>query len=127
MPGRRLSSPHVARVRLADGEAGALRMASSFWAAAAMVVSIAATRPSSLARWPLGAGRRDWHGSAAASRLSHPPAASKAILDRLRPTGMPPSRLRTDRILHEAAVTTDPVQLRPGSNSPMTIRGYPSR
>lgn len=40
-----------------------------------------------------------------------PPIASEAVRDRLRPTGLLPSRLRTDRILHEAAVTADPVHL----------------
>lgn len=40
-----------------------------------------------------------------------PPIAAEAIRDRLRPTGLLPSRLRIDRILHEAAVTADPVHL----------------
>jgi hypothetical protein len=43
--------------------------------------------------------------------MTDPPIGSDAIRGRLRPTGLLPNRLRTDRILHEAAVTADPVHL----------------
>jgi integrase len=40
-----------------------------------------------------------------------PPIAVQAIRHRLRSTGLLPKRLRSDRILHEAAITADPVHL----------------